>query len=82
MMCPRRWWLLRKEVLVHSLLDCGLDVNERNNYRQTALAVASMNGKLEVAELLIKHGANVDSQDVGGRTPLHSALEGGHFDIA
>ena len=40
--------------IVHFLLDCGSDIDERDNYRQTALAVASRNGKLKVAELLIE----------------------------
>jgi ankyrin repeat protein len=36
------------------LLDSGSDVNEMDNYRQTGLAVASLNGELEVAKLLIE----------------------------
>ena len=29
---------------------------------------------LQVAEVLIKHGANVNTKDLNGDTPLHSAL--------
>ncbi|TRM57342.1 ankyrin repeat-containing domain protein [Schizophyllum amplum] len=35
--------------------------------------LATMNGHLEVARLLIDHGADVDASDEDGRTPLHGA---------
>src|SRR5260221_6343150 len=41
---------------VQSLLDKGVDVNERDSNHATALYMASENGKLEAVKLLIKYG--------------------------
>ena len=70
--------------IVRSLLDncaADIDVEDRNNHRQTALDAASDNGKLDVAELLIERGADVNSRCAAGRTPLHYASRGGHLDV-
>ncbi len=45
------------------LLERGGDVNGQNKHRQTPLHVASFNGKLEIARLLLDHGAKVDTVD-------------------
>ena len=37
---------------------------------------------IEVAELLLEHGADVNAQDKGGLIPLHNASSYGHLDIA
>jgi len=47
--------------------------------RITALHIATKNGSLEIATLLIKYGANVDIKDPGGCTPLHWAAIRGHL---
>ena len=38
-------------------------------------------GHLDVASYLVKHGANVNLQDIHGRSCLHNALKGGHVQV-
>jgi len=51
---------------VQSLLDQGADINGQNAYHDTALLVALDNAKLEVVEVLIKYGADVNCRDETG----------------
>jgi ankyrin repeat protein len=67
--------------VVRSLLDQGLDVDERDRSRWTPLAVASRNGQLQVAKLLIERSADVNSRGTNGWTPLLLASRNGHLDI-
>lgn len=39
-------------------------------------------GNAKIAEILIKHGININSKDVYGCTPLHRAAEHGIVEIA
>jgi hypothetical protein len=62
------------------LLKSGASIDARNKSGWTPLHIAADGEKMEhiaVAELLIKHGANVNSKDHGtdGETPLHSACD-------
>ena len=68
--------------LVEKLLNCGADVNERDELLQTPLDVASKEGKFEIARTLINYGADVNCRDVIGWTPLHTAARSGHIDVA
>jgi ankyrin len=52
------------------LLECGGNVNMQAK-QQTPLHVASYFGKLDIVQLLLDHGANVDALDKFGKTPLH-----------
>ena len=45
------------------------------------MEVALADGKLEIAKTLIKYGADVDSRDNLGWTPLHRAAYCGHVDV-
>lgn len=66
---------------VRNLLREGADANayfvqdegfgDRLEY--SALHIAARNGRADVLELLISHGAEVDVPDEGGYTPLHTA---------
>jgi ankyrin repeat protein len=47
------------------------DVNSRGGQRTTPLHAALGKERLEVAQLLFEHGADVDSKDDGDRAPLH-----------
>jgi ankyrin repeat protein len=59
------------------------DVNS-HTFREesTPLHLASRQGHLEVARVLIKHGADAAAQTVDGRTPLHEASSWGHMELA
>jgi ankyrin repeat protein len=44
------------------------------------LHAAAYRGHTEVVELLIAHGADVNSRDVRGWIPLHAAVDQGHVE--
>jgi ankyrin repeat protein len=43
---------------------------------------AVLNGEVELVEILIANGADVDERDVHGYTPLHLAIQQGNTDAA
>ena len=67
---------------VRKLLDAGADVNVRNankgRLQYTPLHWAAYYGHLEIAELLISRGADLDAEDPAYSTPLYLAAEEGH----
>ncbi|RLB60233.1 MAG: hypothetical protein DRH08_15700 [Deltaproteobacteria bacterium] len=62
------------------LVESAGDVNMTRH--RTALHAAAENGNLEIADLLIEHGANVNLQDVHGRIPMFVALVAKHPKVA
>uniref|UniRef100_A0A672PX48 Poly [ADP-ribose] polymerase n=1 Tax=Sinocyclocheilus grahami TaxID=75366 RepID=A0A672PX48_SINGR len=60
------------------------NVNCRNTQgrHSTPLPLAAGYNNQEVAEYLLQHGAEVNSQDKGGLIPLHNAASYGHVDVA
>ena len=58
------------------------DVNSRSFIGgETPLHLGSRAGHVDVAQLLIEHGADVVAQDEYGSTPLHQASKGGGVDL-
>jgi ankyrin repeat protein len=53
--------------VVKFLLDLGLDANAANNDGRTSLMVAAAKGRPEVIQLLVDHGAKLDTRDKGNR---------------
>ena len=60
-----------KQKLEELLLPGDKDVNEKNNIGYSPLAFAVINGHIDVVNLLIKFAADVNIQDMDGRSPLH-----------
>lgn len=57
-------------------------INKIYENGRTLLHLYATNGNLELAELLVAKGANVDVQDDSGNTPLCRAVQNGHLNIA
>ena len=56
--------------------------NEKNDYGETALMIASRKGHLDIVQELVKvEGINVNEKDMGGWTALIYASNEGDLDI-
>ncbi len=65
---------------VEALIATGIDVNEYES--ESALHAAALKGDLNIATLLLKHGADVHAKNYeAGWTPLHEAAAHGHLEI-
>jgi ankyrin repeat protein len=62
-----------------ALLGEGLDVNDNDVDGVTALIMASMAGKLEVVEVLIRAGAKLEPKDSLGYNAYEAAMFYGDF---
>ncbi|MFC1781686.1 ankyrin repeat domain-containing protein, partial [Planctomycetota bacterium] len=62
---------------IKQLISEGAEIDLRDNRGNTPLYNAAANGRLEVAELLIENGA-----DVNAGTPLQAACESGNKELA
>ncbi|XP_051909737.1 protein phosphatase 1 regulatory subunit 16A [Hippocampus zosterae] len=58
---------------IRALIFHGADLNSQDDRGITLLHIASANGYLSVANLLLEHKAQVEVQDCDGWTPLHAA---------
>jgi ankyrin repeat protein len=70
-----------------SLLSHGADPNcafaPESGHREFPLTVAAYNGHLEVIDLLVEHGADLNQRDSQyGYTALHWTVHGGKLDAA
>jgi ankyrin repeat protein len=70
-----------KFVMVSFLLKNGADVNYSTSQGSILHSVA-YKGNTEIAKLLIDKGANVDTPDQNGTTPLHYATMFSHNELA
>lgn len=66
--------------LVERAVELGVDVNA-SYYGYTPLQCSILAGSLEVAQLLLQRGAEVNAVDEEGRTPLFLAVEKGQIDM-
>ncbi len=76
------------EEIVKLLLEKGADPEIRSQEKsvgtkdETALHRAAFWDRLEIAEMLIKHGANVNARDADGDAPLHSSIYKENVELA
>lgn len=82
--------LLGRYQIAQLLIEQGTDVNFTRSdlqgnfipgHGQTALWWAANHGHLPLAEMLIQHGAMVDTPDHFGGTPLTTAASSGHLEM-
>jgi len=67
--------------IIEFLIERGANVNAlQGESRWTPLHSACSQGRPKIAEVLIKHGANIEAKDRSGQTPLHYAIENEHLD--
>jgi ankyrin repeat protein len=59
---------------IGALLDCGVDVNARNDLGETAFSFACAYNALSAAKLLQARGADINTIDRGGGSPLDWAV--------
>jgi ankyrin repeat protein len=64
------------------LINSGIAVDIRNGTQRTSLALASLEGKLQVGRFLIERGADLNVRDDQGQAPLHFASQHGHLHMA
>lgn len=62
------------------LLAAGADVNARNKWGGTALWSAAISGRGDLAEFLLRHGADLDIRDQEGKTVLMFVVKMSFFD--
>jgi uncharacterized protein len=65
-----------------SLIARGADVNAKDNTVQSAYLISTSEGYLELLNLTLEHGGDLDSKDSFNGTGLIRAADRGHADIA
>jgi ankyrin repeat protein len=65
-----------------ALIARGADVNAKDNTVQSAYLISTSEGYLELLDLTLRYGADVDSKDSFNGTGLIRAADRGHADIA
>lgn len=70
-------------MMLNRLIVEGVDVNVADQWKRTALSLASRRGHVKAVEMLLKAGAWVDpSEDYDTcETPLIAAAEAGQFEV-
>ena len=61
------------------LLDRGIPLNVRDEYGNTLLTIACQNGNKKVAKLVLRRGADINSRNHKGNTPLHYCFHYGKY---
>jgi ankyrin repeat protein len=68
--------LAKTKDVAELLLSKGSELDRPNAFGGTPLHMAAINGRPEVAAVLIEHGAKVNALDMVGATPLDHAILG------
>ncbi|MEE9271578.1 MAG: ankyrin repeat domain-containing protein, partial [Candidatus Krumholzibacteria bacterium] len=73
----------RNAAMVRLLLEHGAEVNYKDEkYERRALHHAAADGLLDIAKILIEHGADLDAVNYQGKTPLDMAIDRGRTQVA
>jgi ankyrin repeat protein len=64
------------------LIECGADVNARQQNEATPLHSAAFNGDADIAAQLLRAGADPAAANDAGKTPADVAAERGHEEVA
>ncbi len=67
--------------LLQRFVDQLTDINSRDDAGRTALLLATLHGQTKAVEFLLAHGANPNTADAEGVTPLSAAMAGKHSAI-
>ncbi|KAF3000418.1 hypothetical protein E8E14_003471 [Neopestalotiopsis sp. 37M] len=68
-------------LMIVLLLNCGADIEARDDNGRTAFFTAARQGQLPVLEFLLLEGANIEAKDHQGATSLFMAAETGRTSI-
>ena len=68
-------------LIVKSCLGSGVHVDFKGDYLQTAVSLASMNGREDVVNYLISLKCDVNTKAVYDRSPIQYAAEKGHLEV-
>ena len=69
------------DIVTFLIVELSQDVNARSLNEETPLHVASREGFVELARILLKHGADIEAWDERERSPLALATSGGHAEL-
>jgi ankyrin repeat protein len=61
--------------------NCNLPINEKDIYGQNPIYYAARDGHLNLCQLLVEKGADVNLEDKYGQTCIFYAIREGHYDI-
>ncbi|MEK1893054.1 MAG: ankyrin repeat domain-containing protein [Rhizobium sp.] len=68
--------------VISQLLSQGVDIDSRNESRETALIEAALSGQTKIAAVLIEASADIEARNDRGFTALHAAAYSGSAEIA
>ncbi|PFX14127.1 Ankyrin-1 [Stylophora pistillata] len=69
--------------IIETLLDLGANIDAKSTDDEVAaLYLAASCGNYMATEILLRHGANKEIQDINGRTPLHACASKGLFSLS
>ena len=72
--------LIRPAVKREALIDSGVDINPSNK-NWTPLMIAVLRTNIQLTDLLLKNGADIQKRNDKGQTPLHLAARWGKPEI-
>ena len=77
------WAIYKKnETLINFFIKNSIELKfNKNIYLNNAIELASRLGHLKIVKYLVEHGANVNTMNREGQTPLNSAARWGNIDI-